>query len=189
MIRKVCVFRTEKNAFYANWIGFTNYKSVWTGKKSVFCSPDPETTIIFHLKHCDLQFILRRNSIWQYTKPYWNVTWVLVVPENMTLSIECAENWWGKCQDRKQKAKMSVKISRIFTSHQSRKNLLSVCVRLPRFSGEADFHCQASWSYQNSGHVSYRVAIAFCWKFHQMFHSWHPRFSLPRSPALPKLKL
>ena len=39
MICKVCFFRTEKNAFYGNWIGFTNYKSVWTGKKSVFCSP------------------------------------------------------------------------------------------------------------------------------------------------------
>ena len=32
-------FRTEKKAFYANWIGFTNLKSVWTGKKSVFCNP------------------------------------------------------------------------------------------------------------------------------------------------------
>ena len=36
MIRRVCFF-TEK-AFYANWIGFTNLKSVWTGKKSVFCN-------------------------------------------------------------------------------------------------------------------------------------------------------
>ena len=35
-------FRTEKNAFYANWIGFTNEKSAWTGKKSVFCSPGCE---------------------------------------------------------------------------------------------------------------------------------------------------
>ena len=32
-------FRTEKKAFYANWIGFTNLNSVWTGKKSVFCNP------------------------------------------------------------------------------------------------------------------------------------------------------
>ena len=32
MIRKVCFFRTEKKAFYANWIGFTNLKSV-------FCNP------------------------------------------------------------------------------------------------------------------------------------------------------
>ena len=33
-------FRTEKKkAFYANWIGFTNLKSVWTGKKSLFCNP------------------------------------------------------------------------------------------------------------------------------------------------------
>ena len=32
-------FRTEKKAFYANWIGFTNLKLVWTGKKSVFCNP------------------------------------------------------------------------------------------------------------------------------------------------------
>ena len=38
MIRKVCFF-TEKKVFYANWIGFTNLKSVWTGKKSVFCNP------------------------------------------------------------------------------------------------------------------------------------------------------
>ena len=29
----------KKKAFYANWIGFTNLKSVWTGKKSVFCNP------------------------------------------------------------------------------------------------------------------------------------------------------
>ena len=39
MIRKVCFFGTEKKAFYANWIGFTNLKSVWTGKKSIFCNP------------------------------------------------------------------------------------------------------------------------------------------------------
>ena len=32
-------FRTEKKAFYANWIGFINLKSVWTGKKSVVCNP------------------------------------------------------------------------------------------------------------------------------------------------------
>ena len=32
-------FRTEKKAFYANWIGFTNLKSVWNGKKSVFYNP------------------------------------------------------------------------------------------------------------------------------------------------------
>ena len=38
MIRRVCFF-TEKKAFYAKWIGFTNLKSVWTGKKSVFCNP------------------------------------------------------------------------------------------------------------------------------------------------------
>ena len=44
MIRKVCFF-TEKKAFYANWIGFTNLKSVWTGKKSVFCSPIPSYQI------------------------------------------------------------------------------------------------------------------------------------------------
>ena len=48
MIRKVCFFRTEKNAFYANWIGFTNYKSVWTGKKSVFCSPDVAHIQLLH---------------------------------------------------------------------------------------------------------------------------------------------
>ena len=39
MIRKVCFFGPKKKAFYANWIGFTNLKSVWTGKKSVFCNP------------------------------------------------------------------------------------------------------------------------------------------------------
>ena len=39
MIRKVCFFTEKKKAFYANWIGFTNLKSVWTGKKSVFCNP------------------------------------------------------------------------------------------------------------------------------------------------------
>ena len=38
MIRKVCFFGPKKKAFYANWIGFTNLKSVWTGKKSVFCN-------------------------------------------------------------------------------------------------------------------------------------------------------
>ena len=38
MISKVCFF-TKKKAFYANWIGFTNLKSVWTSKKSVFCNP------------------------------------------------------------------------------------------------------------------------------------------------------
>ena len=32
-------FHPKKKAFYANWIGFTNLKSVWTGKKSVFCNP------------------------------------------------------------------------------------------------------------------------------------------------------
>ena len=32
-------FSPKKKAFYANWIGFTNLKSVWTGKKSVFCYP------------------------------------------------------------------------------------------------------------------------------------------------------
>ena len=32
-------FHRKKKAFYANWIGFTNLKSVWTGKKSVFCNP------------------------------------------------------------------------------------------------------------------------------------------------------
>ena len=36
---KVCFFRTEKKPFYANWIGFINLKSVWTGKESVFCNP------------------------------------------------------------------------------------------------------------------------------------------------------
>ena len=39
MIRKVWFFGPKKKAFYANWIGFTNLKSVWTGKKSVFCNP------------------------------------------------------------------------------------------------------------------------------------------------------
>ena len=39
MIRKVCFFGPKKKTFYANWIGFTNLKSVWTGKKSVFCNP------------------------------------------------------------------------------------------------------------------------------------------------------
>ena len=38
-------FRTKKKAFYANWIGFTNLKSVWTGKKSVFCKT---YLILFH---------------------------------------------------------------------------------------------------------------------------------------------
>ena len=32
-------FHRKKKAFYANWIGFTNLKSVWTDKKSVFCNP------------------------------------------------------------------------------------------------------------------------------------------------------
>ena len=32
-------FRTEKKAFYAKRIGFTNLKSVWTSKKSVFYNP------------------------------------------------------------------------------------------------------------------------------------------------------
>ena len=40
MICKVCFFGPKKkSAFYANWIGFTNLKSVWTGKKSVFWNP------------------------------------------------------------------------------------------------------------------------------------------------------
>ena len=39
-------FRTEKKMFYANWIGFTNLKSVWTGKKSV--SVTLSYLILFH---------------------------------------------------------------------------------------------------------------------------------------------
>ena len=39
MIRKVCFFGPKKKAFYANRIGFTNLKSVWTSKISLFYNP------------------------------------------------------------------------------------------------------------------------------------------------------
>ena len=36
---------------------------------------NPETTIIFHLKHCDLQFILRRKEIASDNIPNHIETW------------------------------------------------------------------------------------------------------------------
>ena len=52
-------FRTEKKAFYANWIGFTNLKSVWTGKKSVFCKTylilfHPTRSLVYHTQPVSL---------------------------------------------------------------------------------------------------------------------------------------
>ena len=71
MIRKVCFFRTEKNAFYANWIGFTNYKSVWTGKKSVFCSPGGRYRI-----WCLVWWFCIVGCTSQYTMPKWGqISW------------------------------------------------------------------------------------------------------------------
>ena len=59
MIRKVCFFGPKKKAFYANWIGFTNLKSVWTGKKSVFCKTylilfHPTRSLVYHTQPVSL---------------------------------------------------------------------------------------------------------------------------------------